>query len=168
MKIDPHQDFLFKLADTTNLQNTRLFKGDENVISYQRQFTVTWICSYNMRWYPFDNQRCTMKMFSSASSVTLQPSSVTYSGPLELTMHYVKGVVICSKTINNKSGIVVEVYLGRPLFGTFLPVFMPTFIILVLSLMVRVFGRDHLEMVIEVNLILLLVFATLYSLFSRL
>ena len=35
MKIDPHQDFLFKLADTTNLRNTRLFKGDENVISYQ-------------------------------------------------------------------------------------------------------------------------------------
>ena len=114
-----------------------------------------------MRSYPFDNQRCTMKMFSSASSVTLQPTSVTYSGPVELTKHYVKGVAICSMTPNNKSGIVVKVYLGRPLFGTILSVFMPTSILLVLSQIVRVYGKDHLEMVIEVNLTLLLVLATL-------
>ena len=71
------------------------------------------------------------------------------------------GVTICPFTLRDKSGVIVEVFLGRPLFGTVLSVFMPTAIFLVLSQMVRVFGRDHLEMVIEVNLTLLLVLATL-------
>ena len=59
------------------------------------------------------------------------------------------------------SGVVVEIVLGRPLFGTTLTVFIPTCILLVLSQMVRVFGKDHLEMIIEVNLTHLLVLATL-------
>ena len=92
---------------------------------------------------------------------TLIPSSVTYSGPVELTQHIVKGVTICQITARERSGIVIEVSFARPLLGTTLAVFMPTTILLVLSQMVRVFGKDHLEMVIEVNLTLLLVLATL-------
>ena len=80
---------------------------------------------------------------------------------MELTLHRVKGVTFCAATITGKSGAVVEVVLGRPLFGTILAVFIPTCILLVLSQMVRVFGHEHLEMVIEVNLTLLLVLATL-------
>ena len=55
----------------------------------------------------------------------------------------------------------MKVSLGRPLFGTILSVFMPTTVLLVLSQMVRVFGQDHMEMVIEINLTLILVLATL-------
>ena len=145
----------------SNFRNTRLFKGSENVIVYQRQATVKWVCDFDMRWYPFDNQKCTIEMFSSQSSVTMIPSSVDYLGQKELTQHIVRGVTICSAIIKGKSGVIVEVVLGRPLFGTTLTVFMPTTILLVLSQMVRVFGQDHLEMVIEVNLTLLLVLATL-------
>ena len=64
-------------------------------------------------------------------------------------------------TTEGKQGIFVEISLGRPLFGTILSMFMPTSILLVLSQIVRVFGKDHLEMAIEVNLTLLLVLATL-------
>ena len=72
-----------------------------------------------------------------------------------------KGVTICPTTFKDGSGIIVKVSLGRPLFGTSLSVFMPTTILLVLSQMTRVFGQEHLEMVIEVNLTLILVLATL-------
>ena len=95
------------------------------------------------------------------SSVKIIPILVNYSGPMELTQHFVKGVTICPAIIKENSGLIVKVYLGRPLFGTTMTVFMPTSILLVLSQMVRVFGRDHMEMVIEVNLTLLLVLATL-------
>ena len=100
-------------------------------------------------------------MHTLKSTVTVIPSSVEYLGPEELTQHTVRSVTICSATIKGLSGIVVEVVLGRPIFGTTLTVFMPTCILLVLSQMVRVFGQDHLEMVIDVNLSLLLVLATL-------
>ena len=86
---------------------------------------------------------------------------MTYSGPVELTQHIVKGVRICQTALKDGSGVIVEVSLGRPLLGTTLSVFMPTTILLVLSQMTRVFGQEHLEMVIEVNLTLILVLATL-------
>ena len=114
-----------------------------------------------MKWYPFDNQICTMEIMDSEPSITLIPSSVTYSGPLELTQHIVREITICQAHTRAGSAIVVKVSLGRPLFGTTLSVFMPTTVLLVLSQMVRVFGQDHLEMVIEVNLTLILVLATL-------
>ena len=149
------------MDDKTNFRNTRLFMGNENIIYYQLQRTVKWVCDFDMRWYPFDIQKCTMEMHSSKSSVKIIPSSVKYLGPKELTQHSVKSVTICSTTVEGKSGIIVEVVLGRPLFGTVLTVFMPTCILLLLSQMVRVFGQDHLEMIIDVNLTLLLVLATL-------
>ena len=161
MMIIPDQEFNFEMDDKTNFRKTRLFNGQTNIIDYQRQFTVNWFCDFDMRWYPFDSQRCTMEIFQSESSITLIPASVAYLGPLELTQHIVKNVSICQATIRGRSGIIVEVTLGRPLFGTILTVFMPTIILLVLSQVVRVFGQDHLEMVIEVNLTLLLVLATL-------
>ena len=161
MMIIPNEEFYFEMDDKTNFRNTRLFNGDTNIINYQKQLTVKWVCDFDMRWYPFDNQRCTMEIFQSESSITLFPTSVTYLGPQELTQHIVKDVSICQATIRGRSGVIVQVILGRPLFGTILTVFMPTTILLVLSQMVRVFGQDHLEMVIEVNLTLLLVLATL-------
>ena len=82
------------------------------------------------------------------------PTSVDYSDPNELTKHIVKGVTICYAIIKVIFDVIVEVLLGRPLFGTTLTVFMPTTILLVLSQMLRLFGQDHLEMV---NLTLLLV-----------
>ena len=161
MIIIPNQEFHYQMDDHTNFRKTRLFKGEENVIENQRQFTVRWVCDFDMRWYPFDNQKCFIKMNPHESSVMLKPSSVTYQGPKELTQHIVKNVSICQAIIKGKLGIIVEFSLGRPLFGTTLSVFMPTSILLILSQMVRVFGNDHLEMVIEVNLTLLLVLATL-------
>ena len=119
------------------------------------------MCDFDMRWYPFDIQICKFIIIDSEPSSILIPSSVSYSGPVELTQHVVEGVTICQTNRMDKSGFIVEVSLGRPLLGTTLSVFMPTTVILVLSQMVRVFGKDHLEMVIEVNLTLLLVLATL-------
>ena len=159
--IIPNPDFKFTRDDRTNMRNTMLFKGSENEIHYERESTINWICNYNMKWYPFDTQRCKLQMYQNEDSITLNPISVNYSGPKELSQHTVKSVHICSMAIKSKSGVIVEVILGRPLFGTVLTVYMPTGILLMLSQMVRVFNRDYLDMVIEVNLTLLLVLATL-------
>ena len=161
IKIIANPEFRFERDGRTNFQNTRLFKGSENVMRYKKEKTINWVCVYNMRWYPFDTQLCALKMFPSESSVSLKPTRVKYKGPVVLPQHYVKGVNICSHLIKDVPGIIVEVTLGRPLTSTVLSVFMPTTIILVLSQLVTVFGKHYIEMVIEVNLTLLLVLATL-------
>ena len=161
MSVIPHKDFKFETAGRTNFRNTRLFQGSENVINYQRQITINFMCEYYTKWYPFDTQHCTMKMFHTEDSITLRPDFVNYSSTKKLAQHFVKDVKICPFIIKERSGIIVEVTLGRPLFGTILSVFMPTGIMLVLSQMVTVFNQDYLDMVIQVNLTLLLVLATL-------
>ena len=129
--IAPNQEFNFEMDDKTNFRNTRLFKGDENIILRQMQRTVKWVCDFDLRWYPFDIQKCKMEIYSSLSSMILIPSSVEYLGLKELTLHSVKDVIFCPAIINGMSGAVVEVVLGRPLFGTILTVFMPTCILMV-------------------------------------
>ena len=161
LTIIPNPELRFERADKTHFQNTRLFKGMENVISFWRQKTVNWVCVYNMRWYPFDVQLCELRLIQSEAEVTLIPTLVTYSGPRDLPQHFVKDVTMCPIIFKGRHGIIVEVTLGRPLFGTLLSVFMPTSILLVLSQVVTVFGKHYIEMVIEVNLTLLLVLATL-------
>ena len=156
-----NDDFAFERDDRTNFRNTRLFKGDQNILSYERQVTVNWVCHYDMRWYPFDLQNCKLEMFAIEPFLTMNPTGVRYSGPLELSQHYVKSVTICPSRIQKRSGLIVQVILGRPLFGTIISVFMPTSVLLILSQIVMVFDKNHLEMVIEVNLTLLLVLSTL-------
>ena len=72
-------------------------------------------------------------MFHTEDSITLKPTYVNYSGPMELTQHIVKDVSICSMTIEDRLCIIVEVTLGWPLFGTFLSVFMPTIYLFIKS-----------------------------------
>ena len=55
MRIIPNQNFNFKKGDFKYLS--------ENTILYERHFSVKWICAFDMRWYPFDTQICTMEMF---------------------------------------------------------------------------------------------------------
>ena len=50
MTIIPNPTFKFVKGDKTYHQNTMIFEGFENVINYEVQRTVNWICHYNMMW----------------------------------------------------------------------------------------------------------------------
>ena len=68
---------------------------------------------------------------------------------------------MCRSSILTKNAIIVEVMLGRPIISNLLTVFVPTILLLTISFTTRVFAADHIEMVIEVNLTVLLVEATM-------
>ena len=59
------------------------------------------------------------------------------------------------------SAAVVEVTLGRPIISNLLTVFVPTILLLAISFMTRFFAEDYIDMVIQVNLTILLVLATM-------
>ena len=161
MTIIPNKEFKFVRGDKSNLENTMIFKGSENAINYEKQTTTNFICNYDMMWYPFDNQKCTIEMYHVEDTITINPVVVNYTGPEDLTQHVVRDVHICALVIHNRPGAIVEVILGRPLFGSVLTIFMPTVILVILSQMVGVFHKEYMDMVIGVNLTLLLVLATL-------
>ena len=141
--------------------NALLFDGSNNPLNFERQLTVDWICELNLAWYPFDSQICNMKIYLNEDAILFTPETLNYKGPEALTQHFVKGILFCSFPIEDKSGIIVEVELGRPLIGSILTVFLPTGMLLFISQMAKTYSDAYLDMVIEVNLTVLLVLTTL-------
>ena len=57
--------------------------------------------------------------------------------------------------------IIVEVTLGRPLVSNLLTVFVPTMLLVSITFIARFFADDYIDMVVQVNLTILLVLATM-------
>ena len=151
----------FNYADTTYIHNTRLFQGSANSIRHTKWRSVDWLCDFNMEWYPFDTQSCTMEIINKDRSVEYKLDDLAYLGPIDLPQHFVDNVNMCVKNLKDGQRIIVEVVLGRPVFAYFLTTTLPTVILIMISQMATSFSKEYLDMVIQVNLTVLLVLATL-------
>ena len=120
-RVIPNSNFSFTYADKTFLHNTYLFDGTSNLINYEISYTVEFLCNFQMAWFPFDTQSCTMEMYQDEDSIQLVPESVHYSGH-ELSQHFIRNITMCTGNVGGKEGIIVEIILGRPIFAKFLTV----------------------------------------------
>ena len=148
----------------TAIDNTFMFSGEENSHFLTKEFTILWICNFNMMWYPFDTQTCAMQfkiVNKFADFVDLNPRHLAYSGPTDLTQYVVKSSIMCRASIGEYEGVEVNISLGRPLISNILTVFIPTIILLTISHISKVYDQRYIDMVIMVNLTVLLVLATL-------
>ena len=161
MLVVPNTNFSYEKGDITRERNVRIFKGSENVLTLTRQWSVKFICHYDTGMYPFDTQVCRMEFVEGSNFLYLQPSQLLYDRNISLNRHFVREVKMCRTKVGKKQAIVVEVTLGRPLISNILTVFIPTSILMVISNIAGVFERHYIDMVIEVNLTVLLVQATL-------
>ena len=154
----------FDPVAVTDIDNAFMFSGDENSQYLTKEFTILWICQFNMMWYPFDTQTCAMQfkiVNKFADFVDLNPQSLAYSGPTDLTQYVVKSSIMCRASIGEYEGVEVNISLGRPLISNILTVFIPTIILLTISHISKVYDQRYIDMVIMVNLTVLLVLATL-------
>ena len=68
---------------------------------------------------------------------------------------------MCKSVVESMTAIVSEVTLGRPIVNTLLTVFVPTILLVIISFVARFFAEEYIDMVIQVNLTILLVLATM-------
>ena len=68
---------------------------------------------------------------------------------------------MCKSRLFEKEAIVVEVTMGRPIMNNLATIFIPTTLLLVISFVARAFAAEYMDMVIQVNLTILLVQATI-------
>ena len=120
-KVIPNSNFSYSHADKTFLHNTYLFDGTSSLISYEASYTTEFLCNFQMAWFPFDTQSCTMELHQAEDSIQLVPESVHYTGH-ELPQHFIRNITMCTATVGGKEGIIVEIILGRPLSAKFLTV----------------------------------------------
>ena len=73
--------------------NIHVFQGKRNNFVMKRTYSVKWICSFNMMWYPFDTQSCTMEFRPEGNldaNIKLVVESLIYQGPTDLTQYFIK------------------------------------------------------------------------------
>ena len=149
-------------------ENTHIFDGRDNSFSMKRIYSVKWICSYNMQWFPFDTQSCTMEFRPEGNSdayIKLLVGSLNYEGPQDLTQYFIRNQSMIFRV--QDESIVVTVILGRRLVGNILTVFLPTIIMVIMSQATNYFKPFFFETVIQVNLTIILVLATMFLAISQ-
>ena len=132
----------YTLNTMVSIDNTYLFKGEDNPLDMNRVYETEWICDYQMNWFPFDTQQCQM-VFSVPKDmnnfVKIVTNGHSYLGPVELTQYFVRDTKMFSELLSEEAqqAIVYEVTLGRRLLGTILTIFVPT---VLLNIIGRVFN----------------------------
>ena len=69
------------------------FKGEENPITFSRIYATPFICKFDMAWYPFDIQLCTMDLKPDGNTgeyIDLLKQSFEYKGSKDLSVYFVK------------------------------------------------------------------------------
>ena len=156
LRVIPNENFKYSAED-----NMHIFKGSENALSLTREFNVEWNCDYAYHWYPFDSQVCRMEILSSKSSTELQPTLLQHNPNISLSRYTLRRIRMCKTVFEDMPGIIVELTLGRPIVNNLLTVFVPTVLLVTISFAARCFATDYIDMVIQVNLTILLVLATM-------
>ena len=93
--------------------------------------------------------------------IELKIVNLEHNPEISLERYTISNIQMCRTTIDGREAVVAEVTLGRPIISNILTVFIPTTTLLAISFIARVFDEDYIDMVIQVNLTILLVLATL-------
>ena len=152
----PNENFTYTAED-----NMHIFKGSENALSLKREYTIEWNCEYAYHWYPFDSQVCRMEFLNETYRTEFQPSVLEHNPNISLSRYTLNRIRMCKAVVREMKAIIVEVALGRPIINNLLTVFVPTLLLVIISFTARVFAEKYIDMVIQVNLTILLVLATL-------
>ena len=97
----------------------------------------------------------------SDKEIRIRGKEIVYTGSEELLQYVFKTINHCNNNKEEQTGVFVDITLGRPLTSNMMTVFLPTFMLLIISQMSTLFSSNYLDLVIEVNVTVLLVLTTL-------
>ena len=156
----------FILSKDFENENIQYFSGKENPLQLKRFYNQRFLCNYNLRWYPFDVQRCFLLLEAKKSYspfINLGVEKYEYNGEKFLTQYEVVNIAMLSR--NNSQGvqeIVVEILLGRELLGVVLNIICPTMALNIISYSTNFYREEYFETVVTINLTTMLVIVTLF------
>ena len=136
------------IIDRTVDEDIEVYSGEENEITFSHVYSIKFDCEYQMAWYPFDIQTCSMDMVFDGvldNYADLLTGKLQFSGERELTQYYVRSFQIKQDTIQNSAAVIVSVTLGRRLLGTFLTIFFPTILLNVIGYATNFFKEFFFE-----------------------
>ena len=86
----PNSHFNHTKSPFTQNENAFLFKGSENALHYEKEYTCEFVCVFQYQWYPFDTQDCAMIFSVAEKEVKMIGDVIQYTGPNDLVQYYFK------------------------------------------------------------------------------
>ena len=162
--ITRESDFVHSNSDI--VEEINIFSGKTNRLTYERIYTKTFRCDYQLQLYPFDTQKCFVDISTKQIdkySVILNPGILKMLGPKVLTQYVIKEWKLESLDGKNKSeSLQITLVLKRRIMNQLLTSYFPTFLILIIVYITNYFKDFFFEAVVTVNLTSLLVLTTLF------
>ena len=146
-------------------ENIEIYEGSENPLKFVRVYAIDFRCDFDMRWYPFDIQTCTMDLQLNGilgDFVDIFSGDFNYLGPKELTQYIIKDSKMMQERVAGVIGVKVSISLGRLLLGSILTTYIPTIILIIISHNASYFKPFFFESAISVNVTTMLVLVTLF------
>ena len=125
-----------------------------STLEFKKLFVVDFVCSFDMTYYPFDEQDCTaeIEVAKEGRIVSLVKNSLKYIGPSDV-MQY---VVTETAGFKKNDRIVFKISLGRRLMSVILTTMLPTIIFTLVTISSNYYAQQHFKTIIPLNLTSLL------------
>ena len=154
----------FKLSELSENENIQNFKGIENPLFMKRYYNQRFLCDYKLNWYPFDIQHCSMvfemdKEYAPFTKFVLK--TIEYTGERTMPQYHFVGLGMKLNDEDNNQ-FIIQIKLGRQLFGIILKIFFPTIILNMISYSTNFYREQDFKTVMAMNLTSMLVIVTLF------
>ena len=154
----------FVANDINDLHEANIFKGNENELNYSREYQENFHCSFDLHYYPFDSQTCTITIDipdSFKGQMKLIPTQTSNAGVKDLDQFLITGIEL--KSYENDTVIKCLIHMKRnPNYHIF-STYMPTSCILLMAMITLFIDQSHFEATIMVTLTSMLVMYTLFQ-----
>ena len=146
------------------LHESVFFKGSENTIRYAREYQMVFQCNYDLHYYPFDTQICTIdveipEFFN--IYMDLLPNSTTNNGSALLDQFLIEKLEITGE--RNKTLVKSNIHMKRIPSYYIATTYLPTFCITLMAIATLFIDQSHYEAIIAVALTIMLVIYTLFQ-----
>ena len=147
------------------LDKHEIFSGADNPLNKESYFAITFDCNFEMEYYPFDIQTCSMIItpdFAASRYVELIAKKVEIQNK-HLGQYLVEEVSVQPWKEEQKNGLKITVLLSRDPTSIFMTTYLPTIIINFINAITSFWdGPGQFEAVVTVNLTCLMVLSALY------
>jgi len=130
-----------------------------------RAYDTRFLCEYDMAFYPFDTQVCTMDITLNVIQIPfcqLKVEDLLYKGPEELVQYFIRSRHMVLVKIDESGAVRVYIVLGRRLLSNILTVYLPTILLNLTGHVTVYFKPFFFEAIITVNLTVMLVLTTMF------
>ena len=153
-----------KLNSQMDLDEAYIFKGNENILQYKREYQMEMQCEYNLRMYPFDYQVCAIDVYVpiiKQEFMNVFAKSAKNWGNSQLPQFVITDIDI--RGFQNDSLVKCLISMQRMPFYHIATTYMPTVCILFMTLITLFIDKSHFEATIMVALTNMLVMFFLYN-----